>query len=99
MAFGFQYLQRIEVTPNLDKTLNVGQGQDSQPSPGMWTYNASASGSNEAEGVVDAANYFLPAYGYLKVGDFIFANTNDPASHIFTIATSTSGGVTVTVLV
>jgi len=99
MAFGLQYLQRVEITPNLDKTLNPGQGQDAQRSPAIWTYNASATGSNEAEATVSASNYFLGAYGYLTVGDMIYVMTNDPGFHIYAVTASTSSSVTVSVLV
>ena len=101
MAASLQYLQRVEITPNLDKTLNVGQGQDAQRSPCVWTYNATATGSNEAEATVAASNYFLFAYGFLTVGDIIFVIPNDTAGllHIYCVTTCTSGGVTVTVTV
>ncbi len=94
MAFGLQWLTRIEQSPNLDKTLNPGQGMDSVLLPQMWAYNASASGANDSAATVEGANYFLTAGGYLQLGDFINVITNDPGYHILNVTTRTQNATT-----
>lgn len=97
MAFNFTYLSRIENTGgNLDRTLNERSGDVKGVFVDCWTYNATALGSNESSATVQTAGYFLPATGYLKVGDFIFISCNDPVSHVLNVATNTGAALTTT---
>jgi hypothetical protein len=99
MAFGLQYLSKIELSQNqFDPAYNAATGSATGQSTNMWTYNASALGSNDATAAVVAANYFNGASGYLKIGDMVYFNAND-ANHILTITTNAGGNVTTTQLV
>ena len=93
MAYSLSYLSRSEQTANLDKTLNVKAGMDSQPGPQRWSYNALAAAANNSKAQTVAADYFLSAYGYLAVGDSILIATNDGYQEIIITASSS---VTVT---
>ncbi|HWY35552.1 MAG TPA: hypothetical protein VNX68_12975 [Nitrosopumilaceae archaeon] len=63
----------------------------------VWSYNATAGGSNEASATVQGAGYFLSASGYMQVGDFILISCNDPVSHVINVAT-VNPGVAITVV-
>jgi hypothetical protein len=95
MAYDLKYLTRVQQTPNLDKSSNPPGGLDSITGPAEWRYDARASAANDTKAAVVAADYFLSAYGYLSVGDTIYAACTDGA-HLVYVATSSSGGVTVT---
>ena len=94
MAFDLKYLSRVEQTAELDKTTNPIAGIDTVTGPQMWLYNGTATGGNASAAQLVAANYFITAYGYLNVGDVIFASANDPGFVIASVATSAVGGVT-----
>ncbi len=94
MAFDLKYLSRIEQTQFLDKTTNPIAGMDTQSHPSLWMYNGTATGGNASAAQLAAADYFLAAYGYLSVGDFILASANDPGAVMLSVATSSSAGVT-----
>jgi hypothetical protein len=96
MAFDFKYLGRIQQTVALDKTTNPIGGEDSVPMPQGWVYNGTATGGNASAAQLAAANYFITAYGYLNVGDYILASANDPGFVLLSVATSAVGGVTTT---
>ena len=54
--------------------------------------------TNDADTVVETADYFLGSYTSLRVGDWIMANIDmdgTPESKIYTVLTSTSAGVTI----
>lgn len=99
MAFDFKYLSLVEQQQNLDPTFNSACAQVNGFGLRVFTYNGNVAGSNESAATIEGANYFLPAYGYLRVNDIILINSNDPAIHVLNVATSTSAGVTVTQLV
>jgi len=94
MAFSLNYLLRVGQTKDLDKSLNVKAGMDTQVGPQMWTYNGLATGSNDARAAIIAADYFLSARGYIKQGDFILINANDPAYALLSVTASTALTVT-----
>jgi hypothetical protein len=99
MAFGLQYLAKIELSQNqFDQAYNAATGSASGQAAGMWTYNATALGSNDSTAAVEAANYFNGASGYLKIADMIYIACND-ANHIITVTTNAAGAVTTTQLV
>ena len=99
MAFGLQYFSRLENTQSYDPTYNGATGLVLNPCINVWTYNAQATGSNDAEAAASAVGYFNGASGYLKVGDFILITTNDPANHIYNVTVNAAGVVTVAVTV
>jgi hypothetical protein len=74
------------------KKENLGViGQNGQNSTFMYT-------TEDADTVVEAADYFLDAYKGLRVGDFIFANLDTDGTRetkIYFVATSAAGGVTI----
>lgn len=95
MAFSLNYLSRIGQTKDLDKTLNVKAGMDTQLGPQVWTYNGKAAdGSNDTLAAIVAADYFLAGRGYIKQGDFILINANDPAYALLSVTASTALTVT-----
>jgi len=96
MAFDLKYLSRIQQTTVLDKTTNPISGMDSVRGPQSYAYNGTATGGNDSAAQLAAANFFITAYGYLNVGDMIFASANDPGFVILSVATSAVGGVTTT---
>lgn len=96
MAFNLNYLQRLDSTIDLNKISNPIEGQATGQGKTFWTYDASASGTNESEATVSASGYFNGATGYLSIGDWVFVNTNDPGYHIYNV-TSATGAATVTV--
>ena len=99
MAFGLQYLTRCEQSMQPDATFNTVDAAITGQSIRMWSYNAKATGANDTTAATQAANYFLPVYAYLNVGDLIWVCTNDPGFHLIYIATSAAGGVTTVQLV
>ncbi len=86
MAFSFSNLSKLQATQTYDAGHTAASALPAGGCINAWTYNASSTGSNEAIATVVAANYFLPALGYLKVGDIIFVASNDPATHIINIS-------------
>jgi hypothetical protein len=99
MAFGLQYLAKIELAQNqFDQTYNPATGSATGQAAGVWSYNATASGANDNTAAVEGANYFNGANGYLKVADMIYIACND-ANHIITVTTNAGGNVTTTQLV
>lgn len=91
MAFNFNYFQRVNSTISISKSVNPAEGQATGIGPTIWTYDASSTGSNESAATVEASNYFLPASGYIKAGDWILANTNNPGYHILNVTAVTAG--------
>ena len=94
MAFDFKYFGRVGQSTNLDKTTNPIAGEDSVKMPQGWVYNGTATGGNASAAQLAAADYFISAYGYLSVGDYIMASANDPGFVLLSVATSAVGGVT-----
>lgn len=94
MAFDLKYLSRVEMTANLDKTLNPGAGMDTQTTPQIWAYNAFTSGADDTLAEVVAADYFLGGYGYINTGDFIHVRTSNPSYAILAVTASSSATVT-----
>src|SRR5690348_12136723 len=96
MAFNQLYLERVEATQEnvTDKTLNPKDGLVLVPGITLWMYNATSTGTNESAATVEGANYFLPAIGYMKLGDWILLNSNDPGYHILVISTN-NGSTTI----
>lgn len=43
--------------------------------PKIWSYN-----TDDSAAIVKGGNYFLPAFGHLKVGDFIFFESGPGAA-------------------
>jgi hypothetical protein len=99
MAFGLQYLARVEQTQQYDKTLNVPNGCAANPIPTVWVYNASATGSNDSSATAQTANYFNGANGYLTIGDMVYLYANDPTVHILWVSANAGGNVSTTQLV
>ena|ERR1700676_3900551 len=97
MAFGLQYLSKCEMTQDFNQVLNVRSGQVLVANNlQIWTYNAQAvGGSNDTTVATQAANYFNGANGYLKVGDTIIVQSNNPAWHILNVTVNAAGVVTV----
>lgn len=93
MAYGLNFLSRVEQTHNLDKTLNVKDGMDTFVKPQLWVYNASSSGANNSVAQTVAADYFASAYGYVTTGDLVYVYANDGVQ-ILTVTASTSSTVT-----
>lgn len=94
MAFSFNYLSKISQSQDLDASYNPSTGLVGAKVPNHFSYNASATGSNESAATVNAANYFLTAYASLKPGDTIYVYSNDPQYSLRAVATSTVAGVT-----
>ena len=66
-------------------------GQNGQNSLFMYT-------TEDADSVVETADYFLDAYKGLRVGDFILANLDTDGTRetkVYYVITSASGGVTI----
>ena len=99
MAFSLQYLAKVSQTQQYDKSYNSNCGDSAAPIPQMWVFGAGAAQANASAAQVEASGYFNGANGYLSVGDFIFVDTNDPASHILRVATNSAGTVTTTATV
>ena len=99
MAFSASYIKRVSAGPALDKTHNSEVGAVSGSPLSMWLYDAGASYANNSTAQVIAANYFDSYSGYLAVGDFILANTNNPAGILLRVATNSGGAVTTTQIV
>lgn len=99
MAFNLQYLRKVSTTRQYDPTLNSVEAEVLGIGPNMWSYQANASYANNSTAEVTASGYFNGASGYLSVGDFIFANTNNPAGIMLRVATNSSGTVTTTQIV
>ncbi len=95
MAFSFNFLQRIPATVDLNKISTPTEGQATGQGKTVWLYDASSTGSNEAEATVVASGYFNGATGYLSNADWIMVSTNDPGYHIYAV-TSATGAATVT---
>ena len=94
MAFSFQYFARVEITQELDKTLNTRQGELGSAIPSVWIYNAFTTAGNASTAQTQASGYFNGALGYLSVGDIIYVYSNDPGYHILNVATNAAGTVT-----
>jgi len=79
MAFEFKHLTRVAQTGNLDKSLNVKSGMDSEVGPQRWQYNGSnaITGDTHANLIGGVANYFADAYGLLNVGDELYVTGTD----------------------
>lgn len=99
MAFSLQYLKKFATSQQYDPTLNNIEGDVLGTGLNAWSYQAKAAAANNSTAEVIASGYFNSASGYLSVGDFIFANTNNPAGIILRVATNSSGTVTTTQLV
>lgn len=99
MAFSLQYLKKLSSNKSYDPTLNNIEGDVLGIGPNMWSYQSNASYANNSTAEVIASGYFNGASGYLSVGDFIFANTNNPAGIMLRVATNSSGTVTTTQIV
>jgi hypothetical protein len=99
MAFDLKYLARMEQTMSLDSTLNDRSANVQGKMVRMWTFNAGAAGANDNTAATQAAGYFLPATGYLNVGDMIYVYSNDPGFHILNVATNTGVALTTTQIV
>jgi hypothetical protein len=99
MAFGFQWLSKVEQSQVYEKTHNSSIGDVTSPIPTQWMYNASATGSNDASAAVQGVGYFNGANGYMKIGDVIYINTNDPAVHFIWVSNNAGGVVTTTQIV
>ena len=93
MAYDLKFLQRVEITGNLDKLSNPTAGQQTIVSPTVWVYNALATGANNSLAQTVAADYFLGAYGYVTAGDMIYVACNDGYQ---ILAVTASSSVTVT---
>jgi len=93
MAFDFKYLTSVQQTNNLDKTLNVKAGMDTQARPQMWCYDASSNGADDTKAETVASDYFLSAYAYLKAGDLVYVYASDGYQMLYVTASSS---VTVT---
>lgn len=99
MAFGLQYLQRAEISVDLNKISNPVEGQVTGAGPSLWMYNASNThGSNDSAATVEGAGYFLAAKGYLSVGDVVYVFTNDPGYHLLAVASNTGTALTTAVI-
>jgi hypothetical protein len=94
MAFGLQYLSRIEQSQQPDPTYNSATGNVQGAIPKIWSFNAAATAANNSTAQTQAAAYFDGAVGYLAVGDLIWVVSNDPGYHLIYIATN--NGVTTT---
>ncbi len=92
-GYDLKFLQRVEITGNLDKLSNPTAGQQSVTGPTMWVYNALAAGANNSLAQTVAADYFLSAYGYLTTGDLVYAACND-GYQILAVTASSSATVT-----
>jgi len=99
MAFNAEYIKRVSAGPALDKTHNSEVGAVNGSPLSLWLYDASASYANNSTAQVIAANYFDSYSGYLAVGDFILAKTNNPAGILLIVASNSGGAVTTTQLV
>ena len=95
MAFGLQYLQRVNSTVDLNKISNPTEGQVTGQGPTMWLYNATSVGANDSAATVEGSAYFNGATGYLSKGDLVYVTTNDPGYHLLAV-TSTSQATPVT---
>lgn len=98
MAFNFIYLAKLQPTQTYDAGHTANSSLPAGGCINCWTYNGSVTtGSNEAAATIEAANYFLPALGYLKVGDIIFIASNDggAANHMLSV-TVNNGTTTLT---
>jgi len=98
MAFSLQYLKKASATQQFDPTLNSIEADVLGTGLNMWQYQAKSTAANNSTAEVIASGYFNGASGYLSVGDFIFARTNNPANIILSVATNSSGTVTTTQL-
>lgn len=90
MAFGINYMGRVSSSAN-NESLKV------------WSYNGTATGSNEAVAVIAASAYFNPfmvnvakGIGPLSVRDMIIVNGTD-ATALYTV-TNVTPNVTITAL-
>lgn len=99
MAFSLQYFEKMGQSQQYDKTYNAATGSCGASIIQAWVYDGSASKGNASAAQVEASGYFNGASGYLSVGDIIFVETNDPATHILRVATNSSGTVTTTATV
>ncbi len=90
MAYDLKFLQRVEITGNLDKLSNPAAGQQTIGSPTMWVYNALAGGANNSKAQTVAADYFLGAYGYLTAGDLVYAACSDGYQQLVVTASSSA---------
>jgi len=87
MAFGLEFLAKVSGSAN-NKGLSV------------WSYNATATGSNEAAAVVNASGYFdevmqdlVTGDGLFEVGDALHLHAND--AHAMYVVTAVTTNVTV----
>lgn len=99
MAFSLQYLAKVGLSLQYDKTYNPATGASAAPIPQMWMYNASSGGANDSTATVEGSGYFNGANGYLGVGDVIYVYTNNPGYHFLNVATNSSGTVTTAAIV
>lgn len=99
MAFGLQFLNRVNGTLDLNKISNPVEGQADGQGVTMWTYNAQSSAANNTAAQVATSGYFNGATGYLSQGDLVYAACNDSTNtvaHVYNV-TSATGAATVTV--
>ena len=94
MAFDFKYMSIVDQQQNLDPTLNGPSAQVNGFGVRIFTYQGSATGANDTTAATQAADYFLPATGYLRNGDLIYVTSNNPGYHLLNV--NVSNGVTVT---
>lgn len=94
MAFDLANLKKMSASLAPFSDYNDKTGSVAGSKLGAWLFDASASYSNNSTAEVIAANYFDGASGFLNVGDFIFALTNNPAGIVLRVATNAGGAVT-----
>lgn len=99
MAFGIQYLNTANLSQQFDFTDHPASGTVNRRGLQLFTYDATALGSDDDEAVVAGAGYFNGANGYLAVGDTILVYTADPAYHILYVTAVAAGVVTIAVAV
>ena len=80
----------------LDRTKLAYMGGPGR-APRLWSYT-----TTDTQATTIAANYFLPAFAQLQVGDFIFCRAANATAvvtdmTILVVLTATSAGVTVAV--
>ena len=89
MAFDVNFLGRVSSSANTQALA-------------VWTYNATASGGNEAQAVIAAAGFFNAAQqnltagleaGLLAVGDVVLLNGNDTRAMVAVTAVTTNVAV------
>jgi len=98
MAFNIKYLGKVGVSQQYDRTYNPATGLSAQPGIQLWTYDATAAGSNEAIATVDASAYFNTMASSFRIGDQISVSSNDPGGHLLYVSAVSPNVTTVLVV-